>query len=617
LFALALAGAAAIVGGTRPWGRKLLFPVAIAVYATVAARVESRVGPQGDEPQYLMVAESLLRDHDLDLRRDFEERRYEAFHQGALEPHFRVRGRHGEIYSVHAVGLPLLLLPVYALAGYAGASLFMAVLAALLAREIREVIRTWTGDEGLAEGTAWAVALSPPLVHYAGLVFTEVPAALAVAIGLRRVREPGGARSALAWGVALAFLPWLNVRYALFPAVLLAYFLSRRPRWRVALAAALPSVISAVSIVAYHFVLYGFLDPRRVYGRRPEFSAATLAEGLPGLLLDQEFGLLVYAPLFALAVPGLARLCREAWREGAAALALVLVTLLTAGSWDMWRGGFNPPARFLLPIVPVLAVGVAVALRKGLWPGAALLVGWSLWTGLCGGWRPELVHRDRDVTAPLFRVFSGAEEWTRLLPGYVLAERHRWVLSGVWGAALGLAAFARRRPRVSAAGFATASLGLVAAAGLAGTSAEGPTEGRDAVRLVGRPAFSVPGWTAVSSATARWEPGDLTWGPLYEPQRHPAGAAVGGRLPLAAGRYRLSVDVDPESSVLEPPPRLEILAERREGTGLVRPCSFERTATGIGASFEVLPGERAVTLLLRGGRLLLLRSLALRAGGEG
>jgi hypothetical protein len=605
------------MGAARPSARKLLFPVALAVYVTIAARAQSRVGPQGDEPQYLMVAESLLRDHDLDLRRDFQERRYESFHQGPLEPHFRVRGRHDEIYSVHAVGLPLLLLPAYALGGYAGASFFMAILAALLAREIRQVVRTWTGDEGLAEGTAWAVALAPPLVHYAGLLFTEVPAALAVAVGLRRVREAGEAKSALAWGAALAFLPWLNVRYAVFPAVLLAYFLSRRPRWRVALAAVLPSLCSAVAIVAYHFVLYGFLDPRRVYGRRPEFSAATLAEGLPGLLFDQEFGLLVYAPLFALAVPGLARVCREAWKEGAAALALVLVTLLTAGSWDMWRGGFNPPARFLLPIVPVLAVGVAFALRKGLWPGAALLLGWSLWTGLCGGWRPELVHRDRDVTAPLFRVFSGAEEWTRLLPGYVLAERHRWLLACVWGGTLGLAAFARRRPRVTATGFAIGSLGLVAAAALAGAPAQGRTEGRDAVRLVGRRALSVPGWTVTASATGRWGPGELEWGPLYEPQRHPAGAAVGGRLPLPVGRYRLTVDVDAELSLVDPPPRLELLAEGREGPPLIRGSAFERTPTGLAAPFEVLPGERAETLLLRGGRLLLLRSIEVRTEGDG
>ena len=62
-------------------------------------------GPQGDEPHYLMVAESLLRDGDLDLERDYAEGRYALFHDAPLLPHYRVRGEHGEIYSLHAIGL--------------------------------------------------------------------------------------------------------------------------------------------------------------------------------------------------------------------------------------------------------------------------------------------------------------------------------------------------------------------------------------------------------------------------------------------------------------------------------------------------------------------------------
>ena len=61
-----------------------------------------------------------------------------------------------------------------------------------------------------------------------------------------------------------------------------------------------PLLLSAAAVAIYHWTLYGFFDPRLVYGRRPEFSAGTLLEGVPGLMLDQEFGLLVYAPFLAL-----------------------------------------------------------------------------------------------------------------------------------------------------------------------------------------------------------------------------------------------------------------------------------------------------------------------------
>src|SRR4029079_6260941 len=92
------------------------------LYLPVAGRVQHQVGPQGDEPHYLMVADSLWHDHDLAVERDYAEGRYEAFFHGPLAPHYRVRGIGGVIYSLHAVGLSLLLLPAYAVGGYPLAS---------------------------------------------------------------------------------------------------------------------------------------------------------------------------------------------------------------------------------------------------------------------------------------------------------------------------------------------------------------------------------------------------------------------------------------------------------------------------------------------------------------
>ena len=163
----------------RPW----FLPLVSIAYLLAAAQTQRQVGPEGDEPHYLMVADSLLRDHDLSLEQDYSEGRYRSFHPATLAPHYRVRGKNGEIYSLHALGLSLLVLPAYAVGGYRAASFFMAGLGVLLAWQVRRLLKDVLADDRVAEMTALVVALSPPLWSYAGLVFTEVPAALGAGRG--------------------------------------------------------------------------------------------------------------------------------------------------------------------------------------------------------------------------------------------------------------------------------------------------------------------------------------------------------------------------------------------------------------------------------------------------
>ena len=91
-------------------------------------------------------------------------------------------------------------------------------------------------------------------------------------------------------------------------------------------------------------------------------------------LLVSAKGLLVLAPVWALAVVGLIRLWRSGARaEAAVCLSVTALFLLYDSAYYLPFGGFNGGPRFLVPMLPFLAIGVAVAWRD--LPGPTLALG--------------------------------------------------------------------------------------------------------------------------------------------------------------------------------------------------------------------------------------------------
>ena len=99
-------------------GHRAVFVITLALLLAVGGYAKYHQGLGGDEPHYLVVAHSLIEDGDLRIENNHEARDYEPFWSAALPPHFLQRGIDGVIYSIHAPGLPVLLLPFYAVAGH-------------------------------------------------------------------------------------------------------------------------------------------------------------------------------------------------------------------------------------------------------------------------------------------------------------------------------------------------------------------------------------------------------------------------------------------------------------------------------------------------------------------
>ena len=419
--AVAAVRQAASSGRPTPSPRdSMLFAGALLFYALLGTRIPGPAGPQGDEPHYLVMAQSLLSDGDLDLRDEFAQREYAGFFAGTLQPHTSPRSPAGRMYPVHTPGLAVLLLPAYALGGYPGARLFMSALAALTAVLVHRLVRESTGHAAVATA-AWAIfTFTPPFAFYAVALYPEVPAALATAAFLLLARRDPGPAAAVVAGLGAAALPWLHPRLLPLAALGLALTLARRCPWP-ARAAAAAAFLASVTVLLFFFQShYGRASISAAYG--PGFSADVSLRRIPwgaaGLLLDRQFGLLAVAPVFVLAPAGAVALWR--WRPGDAMRAALLGAATFAGgaAFSMWWGGACPPARFVVPALPALTLALASALPRRR-DAAAALAGLGLGIVALAADVPRALHNRSDGESALLRVLAPALDLDAGLPSFV------------------------------------------------------------------------------------------------------------------------------------------------------------------------------------------------------
>jgi hypothetical protein len=369
-------------------GRRAVFALSFAIYLLFGTLASRTVGPGGDEPHYLIIAHSLLTDGDLRIENNHREGDYRAFWGGDLRPHYLTRGQDGEIYSIHAPGLPALLLPAYAAAGYAGGVVFVSLLAALAAMAIFDLAGALVGGRGV--WVTWAaVCLSVPFVPHAWLLFPEMPGTLLVAWAALWLWRPI-LEAPLTWslrGFALGLLPWLHTKFVIFLAVFaVALLLRLRRHAALAVAFAAPIALMAAAWLYSFYAIYGVPDPQVPYGdaARLEMAFGNIPRGVLGLLFDQKFGLLFHSPLYLAAAAGCWMMLRRPDTRflGATLLAASGAFVLSSTRYYMWWGGSSAPARFLVPVLPCLAPMIAMAVHGARGIVVRALVGVWLAIGL-------------------------------------------------------------------------------------------------------------------------------------------------------------------------------------------------------------------------------------------
>jgi hypothetical protein len=130
------------------------------------------------------------------------------------------------------------------------------------------------------------------------------------------------------------------------------------------------------------------------------------AARLWGLLVDQEFGLLPYAPIYLLAIAGGIALFKKR-RDIVMALAFVAAVYIGTIVCPItnvhgWTGGWNPAGRFLTPVLPLAGLLVVCGLRTAARPLVIAAIALQIVIDAYVWQHPKILWNDGDGRAAFF-----------------------------------------------------------------------------------------------------------------------------------------------------------------------------------------------------------------------
>ena len=327
--------------------------VALAAMAAVlvAGGFVPRV-PSGDEPAYLIMARSLLRDGDVQAPEAGGE-----FHRSPC-------AKPGVAVSVHPPGLSAVIAIPDRLLGERGARLAVAATGILLGATLIPILGLVV-DSSSAVLIALLLSVTFPLAPFSGVIFPDLPAAACLAIVGARLLGAGWSLGHAA--VAVVLLPWLNPRFLPPTVLLLAWgWIDHRVDRRTSVFLSVSFVVTLGWMAWLHVRWFGSPSPFAArWCAAHLFKASTFFTGILGVLVDQQYGLLVWAPLFILMPAGWVLLWRRSWKAALGVLVLIGATCIP-GLMHNWTAGWSPAARYLVPALPFIVPFLALAIHDGL-----------------------------------------------------------------------------------------------------------------------------------------------------------------------------------------------------------------------------------------------------------
>ena len=469
-------------GARRPPLVFLLLPFGVYL-ALIPWSIRERA-PDGDEPWFLLTTHSIAYDFDVDLANNYRNQDSLAFMPRAIGPQpGDPETSDGTIRSRHGAVLQAVMAPAYRVGGRTGAMVVIAALAALGAWLLLDL--TAFSPDARARLAAYAIfSFAAPFLIYSQQIWAEVAAVVLAMAAFRWIGRLTGGNGSPTTGtgraewstwallaLSLAILPAIKLRLALISAALALILVlrlapDRRRRGLLVLGAV--GVPSALLVLWSNRAVFGTVLGMHSWGELEVYRqpASKLALGLNGLFFDLAYGLIACAPIWLLLFPGAVASFRRNRRLLFEVALIAVPTLLLVASRREWYGGWSPPFRYGLVVLPFLALLLVPLFERRPEPGrqgaagsavrspAAGIVALALVLALLSGALTVLVVVEPGWT---YNLADGRHHFlhhleartgldlARLLPSATRARTATWLLPVLAVAVAILAARVRRR----------------------------------------------------------------------------------------------------------------------------------------------------------------------------
>jgi hypothetical protein len=434
----------------------------------------------GDEPHYLLICHSLLKDGDFDLTNNYEQRDYAGFmmFEGKIEAHVVPGAKPGSQYSFHSPGVAFLMLPFYALSALIqGRALVffirlgMSLWGAFFALQVYLYARNEWQKDSFALKLWILTSFTTPVFFLSIHVYPEiVVAALSLSVfRIFRFSPQLTWKKAAVCGLFLGSFFWFHaLKYiALFIPLFLygLWLLVKRPQTRRPLV--LFIMVTAIVIFTYlqfQHALYGsyslsavsvaaqMTDTGQEFVR---FAKALLFKTplrdrwgtLAGYFLDQRDGLFFYTPIFFFALFGAVEMLRRKRRDFWLLLGLTAPYVLLSAFLTQ-RASYAPQARHLVAVIWWLSIWLGYFLihsRKTILSHVFnLAAALSFLFVLLLLKTPVFLYQEttrgqRERGGGLFFSLSNLHfHLTDLLPSYIKSGEGAWLPNLIWPAIMAL-----------------------------------------------------------------------------------------------------------------------------------------------------------------------------------